>query len=290
MNINRMNVSMIIFLTCISVVFASGPPAGDDFSEENEACLDCHDDIPEKLQHTVHNPIFKVGCVDCHGYNEEHIDDPELDNIIGARGAEGMKACVTCHEADIHEKRPRANMHASASVYCNDCHSIHDQEGRLPDPLLKESQTDLCLSCHAEVRTLLNKPYNHKLAHGVVACASCHDPHGGKGRKRFRHGMGGEDTCLHCHTDKKGPFVFPHVTGITGDCMTCHEPHGSSNPRQLTRAHISQLCLECHATLPATTLGSQPPATHNLRSPRYRNCTVCHTAVHGSSRSPALLK
>jgi hypothetical protein len=58
----------------------------------------------------------------------------------------------------------------------------------------------------------------------------------------------------------------------------------------LKRARVDQLCLECHSPIAGTTLGSQPPSFHNIRLPRYQNCTVCHTAIHGSNRSPVLLK
>jgi DmsE family decaheme c-type cytochrome len=139
------------------------------------------------------------------------------------------------------------------------------------------------------VAAIMRKPFTHNLAHGVMTCGDCHNPHGGRGRLGFKQ-RSLEATCAECHADTSGPHVFEHVTGFVGDCTSCHESHGSSNPRQLTRASISQLCLECHSTLPAGELGSQPPSSHNLRSPRYRDCTVCHTAVHGSSRSPLLLK
>jgi DmsE family decaheme c-type cytochrome len=100
----------------------------------------------------------------------------------------------------------------------------------------------------------------------------------------------GELPCFGCHAEKRGPFVFEHVTGVAGDCLSCHEPHGSSNPKELVRARVDRLCLECHSTLSAETLGSQPPSFHNLSLPRYQNCTTCHVAVHGSNLSPALLK
>ena len=84
--------------------------------------------------------------------------------------------------------------------------------------------------------------------------------------------------------------VGPTTAGLTGGCLTCHEQHGSNNPKMLTRPRIDNLCLECHSALAANALGSQPPATHNLLLPRWRNCTTCHVAVHGSNRSPKLLK
>jgi len=33
-----------------------------------------------------------------------------------------------------------------------------------------------------------------------------------------------------------------------------------------------------------------PPAFHDLRSPQYQNCTVCHQKVHGSYVDRNLLK
>ena len=119
---------------------------------------------------------------------------------------------------------------------------------------------------------------------------SCHNPHGGSGEYSLVVNRAGEGPCVTCHAEKRGPFVFPHVSDVTGDCLTCHEPHGSSNPMALRRSRVDQLCLECHSQIEATTLGSQPPAFHDLRSPRYRECTVCHVAIHGSNLSPALTK
>lgn len=77
--------------------------------------------------------------------------------------------------------------------------------------------------------------------------------------------------------------------------MACHEPHGSQNPRMLIRSQVRFVCLECHANMappPASVAGAKtahlpylgqiPPAFHNLNSPRFQNCTVCHVKIHGS--------
>ena len=72
--------------------------------------------------------------------------------------------------------------------------------------------------------------------------------------------------------------------------MSCHEPHGSPNPKQLKRAAVDTLCRECHSTISKNTLGSQPSADHNMLTARWRSCTTCHVAIHGSNRSPRLLK
>jgi predicted CXXCH cytochrome family protein len=78
-------------------------------------------------------------------------------------------------------------------------------------------------------------------------------------------------------------------------CSSCHEPHGSSNPRMLIRHEVRLVCLECHANLPSPSakqgnLGSVPGAFHDLTSPLYQNCTVCHVKVHGSYVNRALLR
>lgn len=61
----------------------------------------------------------------------------------------------------------------------------------------------------------------------------------------------------------------------------------------LTRNEVRFTCLECHSNLgtisasatsnsqPAP-LGGVPPAFHDLRNPRFRNCTICHVKIHGS--------
>jgi DmsE family decaheme c-type cytochrome len=104
--------------------------------------------------------------------------------------------------------------------------------------------------------------------------------------------------CFNCHGDKAGPFVFEHAPVRLEGCGACHEPHGSANPRMLTRHEVRFVCLECHANLPTPTptpgrnaaLGSVPPAFHDLRNPRFNNCTVCHQKVHGSWVDRDLLK
>ena len=90
--------------------------------------------------------------------------------------------------------------------------------------------------------------------------------------------------------------MFEHAPVRLEGCTACHQPHGSANPRMLTRAEVRFVCLECHANLPTPALGASgslgtiPPAFHDLRSPRFENCTLCHQKVHGSYVSRDFLK
>ncbi len=182
-------------------------------------------------------------------------------------------------------------MHApSEAVNCLSCHAIHKSDPKQASLLVSEP-TKLCATCHQDAASSFRTfPYAHRLKEGALSCVSCHDPHGRSAKHAVKETRAGEPGCVSCHAEVRGPFVFPHVNGVAGDCTSCHVPHGSSYPHQLQRATIAAQCLECHSTLSKGTLGSQPPSFHNISLPRYKNCTTCHVAVHGSQRSPQLLK
>lgn len=278
----------------VLLVAVTPRPNGDERFKTSlvasEECLDCHEEVQtDVLVFTAHRHSNQVACVDCHVQPEAHIDDPDVGNITRAEGALGADICMTCHVSNIKLPGPGKGHHARSDVYCSDCHSLHEEAFPEP-PLLAKATTDQCLDCHQDIAAALKKPYTHNLGHGGMDCASCHNPHGASGSRGFVDRRGITETCTQCHTDKRGPFVFPHMDRMTGDCLDCHQVHGSSNPYQLTRADVAQLCLECHSTQPGNLLGSQPTSSHNLYSPRFRDCLSCHTAVHGSSRSHLLLK
>lgn len=268
-------------------------------AEATPLCSDCHD-----LAATFHaNPHARGGikkgvvpnnlCTSCHGDGTAHMEaggDPTL--IFKPVGLEGSnKSCMTCHDVTTDRITRHAGVHAnSAAVNCLTCHSIH-KAAPIAAHLLAKPQQALCSSCHAtQSASFRNKPYAHRLGRGGMECSSCHEPHGRPGAENVRATKTGEIACLNCHSEKRGPHVFEHGGAALGDCTTCHEPHGSSNPKQLKRATIAQVCLECHSPTGTGTLGSQPPSFHNLLLPRYQNCTTCHVAVHGSNRDPQLLK
>ena len=153
-----------------------------------------------------------------------------------------------------------------------------------------------CAGCHTSVSAQFRKPYHHRLPENAMSCVDCHNPHGSFLANSQRTVFASEPACVGCHADKRGPFVFEHAPVRLEGCAGCHQPHGSSNPRMLARPQVRTLCLECHANIgvstaqPTTTLGGMPPAFHDLRSPRYQNCTICHVKIHGSNVSRALLR
>ncbi|MGE5235406.1 MAG: DmsE family decaheme c-type cytochrome [Acidobacteriota bacterium] len=292
-----MSVVGVVLLAGGVVAWAADPPA-TQVAPTFEPCSTCHDSLSAEFAGNPHGLNVARGgalkCESCHGDGTKHIDaggDTSLIKIPS--GDEGARVCLTCHQGKIDTSVSGHGAHATAGVYCTDCHSIHGAK-LAQRALLKAPSVELCVSCHSDQLVDFRKPFAHKLEHGGMnkggmECTSCHNPHAGKGLKSLKRTTGGELACVSCHTDVRGPFVFEHVADINGNCMTCHEPHGSVNEKRLIRSSVQQLCLECHTGTPGN-LGSQPPSLHDLRSPRYQNCTSCHVAIHGSNSSPLLLK
>ena len=272
-------------------------------AEAAALCGDCHEDqakafaanphgrMPERWKPTAGSPNSL--CESCHGDGAKHIESSgDKAFIRGFHTRADADTCLTCHLPTGDHAGLRGGIHTnSETVRCTTCHSVHTPVPKSPH-LLAKAPVPLCASCHpVQTASLQTKPFAHRLGRGGLDCTSCHDPHGRPGKESLKKTRDGEQPCLDCHTEKRGPFVFEHPpSGLVGDCTTCHQPHGSMNPKQLTRANVFQLCLECHSTLSASTLGSQPPSFHNISLPRYRNCTTCHVAIHGSNLSPVFFK
>ncbi len=232
-------------------------------------------------------------CTTCHGDGVKHMEAGGDASLIHAlKGAAGAQDCLTCHEKTPgpHDSFSTGYHSNTATVNCLTCHSVHKSVPK-SEHLLAKAPGALCATCHLnQTASFENKPYTHRLNRGGMTCLDCHGPHAARGEP-VKMTMQGDLPCLNCHAELRGPFVFQHVSGSGGNCLSCHQNHGSNNPNMLQWARVDQLCLSCHSqTGGPKTYGSQPPSFHDLRSPRYRNCTTCHVAVHGSNVSPQLLK
>lgn len=266
------------------------------------ACADCHETIVTEFAVNPHAwALGREGgagdrCVACHSGAAEHAQSGDPALVATPRGEVGATLCVTCHTGTAQHPIELRSAHGVRGLGCDSCHTMHPA-GPPPPALLARAGSGLCVTCHPSAAGSFRKPFAHRLhptaggsSPAGMQCASCHNPHGREGAGSLLRSRAGEVVCLDCHTDKRGPFVFTHPATEVGGCLGCHEPHGSANPRMLTRARVAQLCLECHSNTTPATLGSQPPSFHDLRSPRYQNCTTCHVAVHGSNSSPLLTR
>lgn len=258
-------------------------------------CQGCHEEIFQAFTKSPHYRVEQEAkhgfqekaCESCHGPGSTHAESAtpsDIRNPLRLSAPDSNRVCLTCHLNQPSRVGSIRGGHARNQVACTSCHSVHK-----PKP--KKHITN-CGTCHVATLAQFQKPYRHRLQEGGIDCVDCHNPHGRTINSALRDVSANEPGCLKCHGDKRGPFAFEHAPMRMEGCSACHESHGSSNPRMLTRPEVRMQCLECHANLGASsgTLGGIPPAFHDLRNPRIRNCTTCHTKIHGSHVTKGLLR
>ncbi len=271
----------------------------------SEACHVCHEDIYKAFARNPHIAVEKDkkrgwetrACESCHGPGSSHVENATAAGIRNPAKlpvAEADAGCLTCHRNQpTHVGRIQSG-HARNQVSCVACHTVHKSAEELV-PRRRAAVNAECSTCHVAERASFQRPHKHKVPEGAMSCVDCHNPHGSILARSFQTVSAIEPGCLNCHGDKRGPFVFEHAPVRLEGCAACHDAHGSANPRMLKRQQVSLLCLECHANEPRTsaasgTLGGIPPAFHDLRNPRFQNCTNCHVKIHGSNVSRELLR
>lgn len=185
--------------------------------------------------------------------------------------------CLNCHSANatfnLHNWNTGA--HAINDVSCFDCHDVHHSPDLKVTP--KES-TELCVRCHQTVQMNFYLESHHPLPEEKVFCIDCHDQHGGPVDHQLRQGSV-KQTCIQCHPDKKGPFLYEHAD-VMDDCANCHRPHGSINP-DLLSARQPFLCLQCHEGHRINERNGHD-ITPEHASDFFTRCTECHSAIHGT--------
>lgn len=282
----------------------------------SETCRGCHESQFDKVAKTKHGKLGElaswkgkvVGCESCHGPGKEHVEgggDKTKIKILSKMDTKAVsESCLACHAGKENHNNFRRGDHWRNNVGCTDCHSAHGttfapqragsivqigpaaaQRSNIADrAMLKNSEPQLCMSCHSEVKAQFSKPFRHKVLEGTMNCSDCHNPHGGFDQKQTKMAVGADQACVKCHSDKQGPFVFEHGPLKLEGCSACHTPHGSQNPKMLKRSTIRQLCIECHTSiLNVDGPGDVGGGSHNQSQIRGQNCTVCHSAIHGSN-------
>jgi DmsE family decaheme c-type cytochrome len=268
----------------------------------SETCQTCHEDIYKALLKSPHGKVEQDSrrgwkgraCESCHGPGQKHAESADataIRNPLKLTAAAADKVCLTCHlNQPTHVGRLQSS-HAKDQIPCTTCHSVHGSAGLVQRKI--EAINTQCGSCHTGAAAQFSRPFHHKVPEGAMSCVDCHNPHGSLQPRMMQSFAANEPGCIACHGDKRGPFTFEHAPVRFESCATCHEAHGSANPRMLVRQQVRQVCLECHANLPtvkSTVSGVVPPSFHDLRSPRYQNCTICHQKIHGSHVDRNLLR
>jgi DmsE family decaheme c-type cytochrome len=242
-----------------------------------------HESLHGQAEHP-RAPRANQGCESCHGPGARHIEDPTVPGSIlrfdEVQAQEGSDACLTCHTRDAHAMW-QGSVHDQRNISCATCHSAHRFKSARAQ-LKTETERQTCAPCHRVQTQKVMRLGHMPVAEGLMECSSCHNPHGSTNERQLRVGNWINESCVSCHTDKRGPFLFEHAAGRE-NCITCHDPHGSNNDRLLV-AKLPMLCQRCH-------IGTRHPSTiYDMAAVRSksnriinRGCVNCHQAIHGSN-------
>lgn len=264
-----------------------------------ESCKDCHADLSASFMKSRHakgaitGPNGTGACLTCHG--------PSMAAHLEKGGGKGTGAfafdkkadpeakaaqCLTCHSDSKHLALWESSKHRSAGLSCDSCHSGHSSLAKS----LKMPQTELCFSCHKDIKSEAGRQSHHPLKEGKISCSDCHDPHGSFGSKSLKADSVNE-LCYKCHAEKRGPFLHEHPP-VAENCLNCHISHGG-NHNKLLEQKTPNLCHNCHTgsghfTGPYTAangFSSQTYSATNYTAARAvgRSCLNCHAAIHGST-------
>jgi len=276
-------------------------------------CTKCHDEDEDypvlaigKTRHGVTADARTPSCTSCHGESREHakarsdrkrpkpeITYRDIHSAVPSRDrvereldfaltpvADRNRACLSCHQGGM-QMFWSTSAHASRDVACTNCHQVHVEHDRARD---RETQTEICFTCHKQQRAQLHRPSRHPVLEGQMGCSDCHNPHGSAGPKQLKRDSVNE-TCYACHMEKRGPFVHNHQP-VTEDCTICHNAHGTI-VANLLKYRPPYLCQECHSQ------SGHPTVTPRLADGRTRSraglasvgrgCLNCHTNIHGSN-------
>ncbi len=322
-------ITVLLLLPFIAGAAPKKARTGKEGYAGTEACLVCHEDMGKAFLKSRHGIIETdkgrgwkgQSCESCHGPGTKHGEAAEAKfilNHVKSTPREADASCLSCHKNQATHSGRISGSHAKAQVSCVSCHAVHHAVNDSSLPMMRDFSekspaavaklalvssratkiTELCSSCHASAWASFQRPHTHAVSQGAMSCVDCHNPHGTSrpfGLNTTARTTNSEPGCFKCHADKRGPFAFEHAPVRMEGCSSCHENHGSANPRMLNRAEVSISCLECHSNVPAATnrtgtLGTVATGFHDLRLPAYRNCTTCHTKVHGSHINRDLLR
>jgi DmsE family decaheme c-type cytochrome len=275
-------------LTCCLLLMGALAFAVDAGYVGSEKCKECHADLAKSFSTNIHAKaaaygMKDAGCESCHGPASGHVADGDTSAIINP-AREGYEAastrCLECHSKDKGQMFWHGSIHESQGMSCAACHKVHGGNDKL---LAKSNESDLCFTCHFDVRADILKRSKHPMrdsssltTEGKMTCSSCHNAHGARTEKLIA-AKSFNDKCYECHVEKKAPLLWEH-SPVKEDCITCHSAHGSINDKMLV-AKIPRLCQQCHmqGRHQSGALGTNSTFTFN------RSCLNCHPQIHGSN-------
>lgn len=181
-----------------------------------KACMDCHSDIYDLKQASVHRGL---SCETCHGAASAHANDPESAKPAVPTGRD---LCVLCH--GYNDSRPSGFPQIIAATHnpgkaCMTCHNPHSP--------VATGAAEECSACHAGIAN--QKAVSH---HADIACTRCHTvpkEHFTQPRVFAALKPASRDVCGACHASAEAGKEIPQIDLTTHGgrylCWDCHYPH-----------------------------------------------------------------
>ncbi|MBK8501797.1 MAG: hypothetical protein IPL46_06065 [Saprospiraceae bacterium] len=246
------------------------------FDPIGNECIICHSSDYEATTKPNHRKAgYSKDCSECHnissfewassGFNHDFFPLTEGHEINecaschkGADYVDISAECVSCHQGDFNATVNPDHRATGFGINCVECHttSIRWQPAEFKDhdaeffPIYSgthHGSWNQCAECHTQEGNFAS-----------FTCTTCHD-HNQQAMDESHIDIGGysynSPACLACHATGESENAFDH----------------SATNFQLTGAHITVECLECHGN------GFAGTPT---------NCFDCHTADFNESLNP----
>lgn len=270
------------------------------------ACFACHQGHGSRTSHLLHDMPGDRLCLSCHEQTHPaaFVNLSPLPHPLSTRPGEAV-AYPTATSADSGAPPDRLG--------CLSCHQMHHAVTASPLLTVGQGGSALCVSCHAEQKTLVGSVHDLRMsapternARGQSCddagpCSACHAVHSVARAPAAAPGDAAGH-CSSCHSPggcaaAKSGQPFGHPTSVAADllaglatvtgarrpagaaeegslnCISCHNPHGTAHPAFLGAAP-DDLCATCHAAQAATLAGAHDFTDRpDLRNARSRTAT-----------------
>ena len=276
------------------LALAAGAGAADDAAPPKaeaptyageELCVACHEEAatshaasPHRVLSDDARPEAQRGCEACHGPGGAHADEAARSGRAADLRGEYPVAARSAPLPRLSRRRPALHDAAPASTRSRASAVGLSSRPRGTDDLLRKTVPELCYGCHLDVRAKFALPEHHKVPEGVVTCLDCHErPRQPPLRADARQRRPWSLRTLSRRV--QGPFVYEH-----GGCSS----RGASVVTIRTAASIVICWFASRWPSSATSATPVTPSDHV--QPSFRDCTRCHTAIHGSNFDSALAR
>ncbi|MBI5102155.1 MAG: cytochrome c3 family protein [Nitrospirae bacterium] len=271
---------LLILMTAFIISLAASGRCGAVLSEDDQACLGCHEaqqsmtfkngDIlklkvtAQDVEKSVHGTI---GCSACHGFTAENHQRKSYKNKKEF-SALAARQCLQCHSTLDNPIHKKLMGESGTGAICTDCHGSH----RIKRVRELARGNQYCLTCHGKEMTLTYKNGEkatilvqesvlNASVHKNLSCVDCHvrvsaESHplrDFRSKRDFMLVMA--DNCRRCHFDKyaktlEGIHFKVMSQGNTHApvCTDCHGSHAIASARKDRLANAKK-CEQCHSAV-----------------------------------------